>query len=120
MLRLSNVRRRDTPETIEKRFFHLLEEVNEVADYIKDDADLLKIVWVDEDGVQKPEGFAIEVADVIFDCLRLLEDTGHDPDSVIEMKLTYHEQRRLTKKTVRKNKIKKWTPKTAKAGKKEK
>ena len=119
MLRQANVQRSNPAETIHKRMRHLLEEVGEVQEYVADGSDLSEIKYVDDGtGLLKPEGFAIEIADVMMDCLRLLNKTGHDPDEVLELKLKYHEERRVKKSARNFAKIKEWKIKNPKKGRK--
>lgn len=52
-------------------------------------------VWFQKDG--KPEGFGIELADVILVCLYIAYVTGIDLEQMMEQKMKYNETKRAAK-----------------------
>ena len=81
----------ETAKDLDFQFRHLVEEVGEVAKAIRE-GDLE--IRIDEDG--KPQGAAIELADVIFVALETLALLGYEANEPAKVKLNY-----LVKKSVR-------------------
>lgn len=98
----------NTSRPIEYHIAHLHEEVSEVFGAWRDITGNIKLmdaigraqtnpfgyVWYTGKNEDKPEGFAIELADVVLVALFIADVTGIDLEAAMEEKMAYNETKR--------------------------
>ena len=91
--RVANWKRsRNDQKPLEHHLLHLHEEVSEVFGKVRDGWPLDKITY--EGDEQKPEGFGIELADVVLVAVYIADACGIDLENCMEAKMDYNERRR--------------------------
>jgi len=84
-----------TIDEIHQKLLLAVSEICEAQEELRDGHGVTEIYYVLHNGVRKPEGFPVELADAIIRLLHVTHNFGINIDAVIQEKLVYNRQRPL-------------------------